>query len=464
MLIRVLIVDDEKRILTGLSKALESMNYYVETTTSPIKALNGVENKNFDVLITDLIMPHMDGIELLEKVKDKAPELPVIILTGHGTIESAVKAMRGGAYDYITKPFNLEEVDLIVKRAVEHSRLIGENIRLKNQLTRKQTYMNLVGESAAMQEVYRMIDRVKDIDTTVLIVGESGTGKELIAKAIHYGGQNPSAPLVIVDCAALTPSLLESELFGHIKGAFTGAYRDKAGYFEAANGGTIFLDEIGEFNYPLQTRLLRVLQEGEFSRVGDHRLIKVNVRVIAATNTDLDLAVREGRFREDLLYRLNVITIKVPPLRARTDDIPTLTDHFINKFSQKLKKRILGISDDALECFRDHPWHGNVRELENVIEQAITFCDEDVIQKKHLPETMRASELRSPFYTEPLDELTSVSYKEAKKKLVGNFTREYLNKLLGDFNGNVTAAARQAGIDRTCFYRMLRKFRKEEKK
>ncbi|MEW5947456.1 MAG: sigma-54 dependent transcriptional regulator [bacterium] len=456
---RVLVVDDEKRILAAMTKALVSLGYEVETAGSPDGALKALKSREFDVLISDLVMPGMNGLELLRKASALRPSLPVIILTGHGTIESAVAAMKEGAFDYVTKPFNVDEVALILRRAVEHNRLIAENIMLKTRLERRTGYHNLVGGSEAMQEVYRLIERLKDTESTVLIEGESGTGKELIAKAIHYSGNRGEFPFVTVDCGSITESLLESELFGHVKGAFTGAHRDRAGYFEAADRGTVFLDEIGEFSYHLQTRLLRVLQDGEFTRVGDHRTIRTSARVIAATNRDLEAAVGDGAFREDLFYRLNVITIKVPPLRQRRDDIPMLADHFVQKYSRRLKRTPPEIAPDALARLSECPWHGNVRELENAIEKVITLVDETTIRAHHLPGHVRsaAQTVEPAAGPAPAAGPTDGTYRDAKRKVLDDFSRDYITGILKAYGGNISAAARHAGMDRGCFYRLVKK-------
>ncbi|MFH1538606.1 MAG: sigma-54 dependent transcriptional regulator, partial [bacterium] len=462
---RVILVDDERRILAGLRKALESMGYKVSGAISAEKGLELLESEVCDVMITDLVMPGMDGIELLREVKAARPDLPVIILTGRGTVETAVEAMKEGAFDYIAKPFNIDEVDLILKRAVEHQKLVSENIELKTKLEKKQGLHGLVGGSEPMQEVYRIIERVRNTDSTVMIVGESGTGKELISKAIHYTGDNAGGPFVTVDCAAIAETLLESELFGHVKGAFTGAHRDKTGYFEAARGGTIFLDEIGEFSYPLQTRLLRVLQDGEFSRVGDHSTARVAVRVIAATNRDLEQAVAEKRFREDLFYRLNVIIIKAPPLRARVEDVGPLFDHFLHKFSARMKRQILRVSDEVIETLKEYPWPGNARELENTVEQLVTFCDDEVIGLEHLPERiLKSRSAPAAQATAAGGGLLKMSYKDAKKELIEGFTQEYIEALLGDCDGNVSEAAKRAGIDRACLHRLIKKHKVRKNK
>ena len=456
--IRILLVDDEQRLLDALAKGLRAMSYEVSACSSARDALRTLENESFHVLVTDLVMPEMDGMALLEQVREKRPGLPVIILTGHGTIPGAVKAMRQGAFNFITKPYNLDEVDANLKKAAEHASLIAENQALREQVDRRISFAGIIGESAPMQNVYRIIERVKDTRSTVLITGESGTGKELAARALHFSGFLKDRPFVTVDCAALAESLLESELFGHVRGAFTGAHKDHSGFFEAAHGGTIFLDEIGEFSPGLQTRLLRVLQEGEFTRVGDNKPRKVDVRVIAATNRDLESAVAKGSFREDLFYRLNVISILMPPLRQRIEDIPVLINHFLHKFNRKIGKRVMRVTPDAMEIFVKYPWPGNVRELENMMERLVTFCDDDAIKAIALPDEVKSKASQVQQEQRQSKKLIGMTYKEAKAEIVEKFTVEYLETLLADCGGKITRAANRSGMDRGCFYRLMKKY------
>lgn len=454
---KVLLVDDEARILDSFKKGLESIGWEVTPVNSGGEALRVLETSAPDVVITDLVMPDMDGLSLLSSIKKRLPAMPVIIFTGHGTVETAVRAMKEGAFDYITKPFNLDEVDMILSRALEHTRILAENMALKNQIKKSFSFENIIGGSDAMQAVYGIVDKIKDTRSNVLITGESGTGKELIAKAIHFNGFLRDMPFVTVDCAALSENLLESELFGHVKGAFTGAHRDKEGYFKAADGGTIFLDEIAEFSPHLQTRLLRVLQEGEFSRVGENRTARVNVRVIAATNKNLARAVKRGAFREDLYYRLNVINIHIPPLKERLEDIPELVSHFIARFNEKFSKSIEGISPDALSVFSLYEWPGNVRELENLMERTVIFCDEAVVQRRHLQEPLK-SLLKSMKPEENTGDLTSRIYKDAKNIIVRKFNENYIKELVRKSGGNISEAARRSGLDRSVIYRLIRKY------
>ncbi|HOY64672.1 MAG: Nitrogen assimilation regulatory protein [bacterium ADurb.Bin236] len=452
----ILLVDDEKRIREGVSRALKAMGHDVATAADGAEALDTMAEREPDVVITDLFMPGMDGMQLLAAAKERHPRSVVIIFTGRGTIESAVSAIKDGAFDYITKPFNLDAVEVVVNRAVAHRKLLVENASLKDQIGRANSYENIIGGSETMRDVYRVIDRIKDTWTNVLVTGESGSGKELVARAVHFSGAFKHKPFVTVDCASLSENLLESELFGHVKGAFTSAHRDKTGYFETADGGTVFLDEIAEFSSHLQTRLLRVIQEGEFSRVGETASRRVKVRIIAATNRNLEQAVRSGAFREDLFYRLNVISINVPPLRKRIEDIPDLVEFFLSKFNKKFGKNISSVSSDALAVFAEYDWPGNVRELENLMERTFIFCDDDVMRVHHLQEPLKT--IAGLAKTEAVPDLTDLNYKDAKEAVIRRFGREYFEELLEKCEGNISEAARRSGIDRGCFYRLIKKF------
>ncbi len=452
----ILLVDDEKRIREGVARALKAMGHDIATAADGAEALESMAEREPDVVITDLFMPGMDGIQLLAAAKERHPHSVVIIFTGRGTIESAVSAIKDGAFDYITKPFNLDAVEVVVNRAVAHRKLLVENASLKDQIGRANSYENIIGGSEAMRDVYRVIDRIKDTWTNVLVTGESGSGKELVARAVHFSGAFKQKPFVTVDCASLSENLLESELFGHAKGAFTSAHRDKTGYFETADGGTVFLDEIAEFSSHLQTRLLRVIQEGEFSRVGETVSRRVKVRIIAATNRNLEQAVRSGAFREDLFYRLNVISINVPPLRKRIEDIPDLVEFFLSKFNKKFGRNISSVSSDALAVFAEYDWPGNVRELENLMERTFIFCDDDAMRVHHLQEPLKT--IAGLSKTNAVPDLTDLNYKDAKDAVVRRFGREYFEELLEKCEGNISEAARRSGIDRGCFYRLIKKF------
>jgi len=369
----ILIVDDEKNYLVVLEALLAPEGFEIATSSSAIDALSLIRNSDLDLVIADMKMPGMTGMELLEECKKLKPELPVIIMTAYGTIETAVEAMKKHAYDFITKPFQNEQLKLTVKKALENYRLIKENKLLSEALTDRFRHGNIIGKSKPILKIYDIIDKVAQSKASVLISGPSGTGKELIAKAIHYGGPRKDRPFISVNCGALTETLLESELFGHEKGAFTGAVAMRKGRFELADGGTLFLDEVGEMTPALQVKLLRVLQEMEFERVGGTRAINVDVRILSASNRNLKEDVAQNLFREDLFYRLNVIDIEVPSLRERLDDIPLLVSHFIKKYSEEVTQTDIKLSPEVWKAFYAYAWPGNVRELENIIERGMVL-------------------------------------------------------------------------------------------
>jgi two-component system NtrC family response regulator len=388
----VLVVDDEKNYLVVLSELLGEEGYEVICAQSGPAALSLLGESDVDLVITDMKMPKMSGIELLQEVKRRDPDLPLIVMTAYGTVENAVEAMKKGALDYITKPFQNEELKLTIRKAVDHRRLLHRHRLLASELAERLGPHNIIGKSRPMQRIFELIALVAETKATVLITGESGTGKELIAKAIHFGSPRREAPFISVNCSALAETLLESELFGHERGSFTGATSSRKGRFELAEGGTLFLDEVGEMSPALQVKLLRVLQEMEFERVGGSRTLKVDVRVLAASNRDLKKAVSEGTFREDLFYRLNVVHLQIPPLRERPGDIPLLAAHFAAKYGRTLGKPELAVSPEAMEVLVRYPWPGNVRELENAIERAAILCRADVIRAGDLPEELRGGE------------------------------------------------------------------------
>lgn len=374
----IVIADDEPNIRRVLEAALTREGYNVITAENGKKALDVISSTpQIDILISDLIMPDINGVELLEAAREIDPGMSVLMITAHGTIKTAVDAMRLGAFDYITKPFDMDEMKIVVKKALERRHLIDENRELRQQLKRTYKFENIVGQSSKMQDIYKLIERVADSKASVLIRGESGTGKELVARALHYNSCRAQSPFVPVVCVALSEQLLESELFGHEKGSFTGAMTQKAGRFEMAHKGTLFLDEIGDIPGNVQMKLLRVLQEREFERVGGLKTIKVDVRLVTATNQGLEKAVKEGKFREDLYYRLQVVQIFLPPLREKKEDIPALIEHFIEKYNTENSRKIKYISPEALEMMLRYNWPGNVRELENSIERSIVLADSD---------------------------------------------------------------------------------------
>ena len=370
---KILVVDDEKSLREVLSIMLKRAGYAVTEASDGDEAIGHVNKEIYDLVITDLRMPKADGMDVLKAVKSSSPDTVVLVITAFATSDSAVEAMKQGAYDYLTKPFQVDEVQLIIRNALEKRRLSTENMLLKREMASQSSFAKIVGQSEAMQKVFDVVKKVADAKSNILICGESGTGKELVARAIHYNSARSAMPFVAVNCSAVPETLLESELFGHVKGSFTGAISNKAGLFEVANGGTIFLDEIGDTTPTIQVKLLRVIQEREFRRVGGNQDMKVDVRVIAATNRDLEKAVAEGTFREDLYYRLDVIPIRLPPLRLRTGDIPLLVTHFLEKFSQEGSKPVPTLSQEAMHVLLEHEWRGNVRELENLIERVVAF-------------------------------------------------------------------------------------------
>ncbi len=370
----ILLVDDEENTRTALSIALKREGYNVLSASNGEDGMEILDKSPVDIVLTDLKMPGVTGIELLKYASGRYPDVMVIVITGYASVESAITAMKDGAFDYITKPIKLEEVKITLKQACEKRNLLIENLLLKQQLKGKYRFENMVGASRPMQEVFSLMEKVAGADSTVLITGESGTGKELVAKAIHYNGPRKDKPFVAVNCAAIPGELLESELFGHLKGSFTGAVANRTGRFELAHTGTIFLDEIGSMTLPLQGKILRVLQEKEIERVGGGKTMKVDVRVISATNVNLERAVKRGHFRDDLYYRLNVIPIHLPPLRERVEDIPILAGHFIRKYSERLSKDILGLGPGVMDYLPAYDWPGNIRELENVLSSASIFA------------------------------------------------------------------------------------------
>lgn len=386
---KILIVDDNPDVLKLIADILKSNDYEVKTASSGASAIKELERNDYDMVLTDLMMPDVDGMQVLENAMLKTPKTMCIILTGHGTIKSSVEAIKKGAFDYVTKPVSRSELLIIVEKALKFKNLEEENIRLKKELKGKYHYKKIVGTSKAIKKIYDLIEKVSDTDGTVLITGASGTGKELIAKSIHYNSQRSDKPMVVINCGAIPEALLESELFGHEKGAFTGAYKKRIGRFEMANGGTIFLDEIGEMSPALQIKLLRVLQEQRFERVGATKTIHVDLRFIAATNKNLTIAINTEKFREDLYYRLNVIPIKVPSLKQRRSDIPLLIDFFMKKFQRGKKNKITDFSQVAMDAILAYNWPGNVRELENVIKRLTILCESPVVSFDDLPENIQ---------------------------------------------------------------------------
>jgi len=383
---QILIIDDEANNRDALSMLLTSAGYRVQATDSGEEALQIMQSTPFEIVITDLFLPGVSGIDILKKVKADSPYTNVILITGNASAETAVEAMKEGAFDYITKPFNIEKLKVLVAKALEKSQLVAENLYLRQQLRGKYKFENIIGNSLAIQQVFSRMEKIVQTDSTILILGESGTGKELVARAIHYNSSRKEQPFVAINCGAIPADLLESELFGHVRGSFTGAVLDKSGKFEVANNGTIFLDEIGTMPMHLQMKLLRVLQEQEVERVGGSKKIKLNVRVVSATNANLEEQVKRGLFREDLYYRLNVIPILLPPLRDRREDIALLARHFLQKTCKEMKRPLMSLSPEAMQALERYDWPGNVREMENVIERTVALTDGESIERRDLPQ------------------------------------------------------------------------------
>ncbi len=418
----ILIVDDEKNYLLILEDLLGEEGYQVVTSESAEKGLDIVAEYDLDAVITDMKMPGMDGMAFLERIHLQNPDLPIIMMTAYGSVEKAVEAMRKGAFDYILKPFKNEELKLTVRKAIDHHLLVRRNRYLTRELEERYQFGKIIGKSAPMQRIYQLIEKVAPSKATVLITGDSGTGKELIARAIHFNSPRRELPFISVNCGALPETLLESELFGHERGAFSGAVNLRKGRFELAHEGTLFLDEISEMSPPLQVKLLRVLQEMEFERVGGSQTIRVDVRIVAASNRILKEEVAERRFRSDLFFRLNVVHIHLPPLRERSDDIPLLVNHFLTKYSQESSASVITMEPEALRCLLDYSWPGNIRELENVIERAVILSNGEKIMVKDLPQEVRepAPPARTEDYRgEPLPEKT---WQPVELKSIGEFS------------------------------------------
>jgi DNA-binding NtrC family response regulator len=456
---RILIADDDEVSCELFAETLADQGFNVETVTSGDQALARLGQGHYDLLIVDVRMPGMSGLEVTRKVHEQFPALPVIVMTAFGSIEAAVEAIHEGAFDFISKPMNLAELKLAVQKALAQKKALHAADASETIVTTGNSHElgKIIGKTPAMLEVYKTVARVAPTKSTVLILGESGTGKEMIARAVHEHSPRANGPFVAVDCGALTETLLESELFGHVRGAFTGAVADKKGVFEEAQRGTCFLDEIGGIGANLQARLLRVLQEHEVRRVGGKDWMSVDVRVVAATNYNLYDAVKRGEFRQDLYYRLNVVAIHLPPLRERKDDIPLLVNHFLKHYSEENGKAIEGVSDDALTLLCSHDWPGNIRELENAIEQAVALSYQSVLTPDDFPHALREPQRASRLSQESSDAQSIFadrpSLEEVKKR--------YLLYVLQVTQGNVSATARILRVDRRSLYRMLARYKIE---
>ena len=449
----ILVVDDEEIVRTSCRRILSGADYIIETASDGDAAIGKLEDGPFDLVLTDLSMPDIDGISLLKKVREIYPETEVIIITGYGSVSNAVEALKYGAYDYIEKPFTPEALLNAVDRCLEKKRLLLENLRLKQEISSLYSLQNIIGSSPEMQKVFRMMATVAPTGSTVLINGESGTGKEIVARAIHYNSTRKDRPFVVVDCGSIPENLVESELFGHVKGSYTGAMSTEAGLLEAADGGTLFLDEVSNLPPAAQMKLLRVLQEREFRPVGGKNSVRLDLRVISATNRELRMMAKEGSFREDLYYRLNVFPINLPPLRDRMDDIPALAYHFLSRYSEEIGRDLPHISAHAMKCLIAHDWPGNVRELENVIHRAVIVCPSRVLKPEHIiiPRTGLADTPKS------LEDLKKQK-KALRDKSVEDIEKGFLTAALGRNNWNITKAARDVGMQRTNFHALMKKY------
>src|SRR5262245_18158758 len=454
---KILVVDDDRNLVELVKMKLKSANYEVTTVLQAEKAKEAVKSDAFDLGIVDLRLTNQDGLSLMEEIHAIRPEMPVIILTGHGSIESAVEAIKRGAYSYLTKPFDPREVLMQIARALENHTLAQENQRLKKLLQDRFGFTNIITKSEKMQLILETVSRIAGTESTVFIHGESGTGKELIAKAVHLASERKDKPFVAINCAALPETLLESELFGHEKGSFTGAVRSTKGLFSQAHEGTIFLDEIGDMPLSIQVKLLRVIEERQFYPIGSETPVRVNVRIIVATNKDLENEVKQGRFREDLFYRIHVIPIRLPPLRERQGDIPYLAEYFLKRHCERMKKNIKGFTPEAMKKLMLHDWPGNVRELENTIEYAVVMAQQDVITEELVLQTKAPSDGVTPeaglLRNVLLHDAPSKSLKEARAE----FEKAYLIGLLERSGGSAAQAAQIAGKYRADFYDLLKK-------
>jgi len=453
---RILVVDDEEIVLRSCLRILGGGAYEVESAQDGREALQKIEEGHFDILVLDIMMPKIGGLEVLQRVKESHPDIDVIMITGLSEIETAVQAMKLGAFDYLPKPFDPDELKLVVQRALERRQLLRENLDLKHEVSAKYRLENIIGSSPGMQAVFRLVAKCAPTSSTVLLTGESGTGKELIARAIHHNSLRKDKPFVAVDCNSLSENLLESELFGHVRGSFTGAVASKKGLFEAADDGTLFLDEIGNLSLATQAKLLRVIQEHEFKPVGDTRTQRANFRLICATNKDLAAMVAAGTFREDLFYRVNVFPIRVPPLRERRDDIPALAFHFLKRFNEVLGKQVTEVSTGAMSAIMNHDWPGNVRELENTIQRAVILAADNVIRQAHLGEIVDTSLRLDLDVPKTSDELKQTK-KAAREKSVESIEKSFVLAALRRNSWNVTRSAEETGMQRANFQALMKK-------
>jgi DNA-binding NtrC family response regulator len=456
---KILIVDDDEGIRTSLSSLLGQSGYEVLAVDDGYKAIKKISDENWDLALVDLKMPGIDGFEVLRRITRINSDLPIIIITAYGAVESAVNAMSEGAIDYITKPFTADEIKIRIDKALEKRRLITENIYLRKELTARYEMHNIIGKSEAMQEIFRLIGKVAPTDSTILIRGQSGTGKELIARAIHQNSLRKDNKFIAVDCGALPETLLESELFGHVKGSFTDAVVTKRGLLEVADGGTFFLDEVGDLSTGIQSKLLRVLQEKEFRQVGGIKNIKVDVRLIAATNKDLEDMIKNERFREDLYYRLNIVPIYLPSLKERKEDIPFLVQHFLEKYNKRKNKNIRGVSPDAMSILMDFDWPGNVRELENILERLVIMTDSEIIEIEHIPAHIQGKRICFNIPTAQTNKELKKLKQQIRSQAVENVEKAFVINALKKSDWNISKAARIVGMRRQNFQKLMHKYK-----
>jgi two-component system response regulator HydG len=449
---RILVVDDEQSHRTMLKAVLSKEGYDISEADDGISAVKAVESESFDLILMDIRMTDMDGIEAMGQIKKMSPSVPIIMMTAYASIKTAVEALKSGAYDYLTKPLDIDELKILIKKGLEHYRLQEENVLLKERLADRFDFSKIIGKSRRMKELFENLSLIAPSDATILIYGESGTGKELVANAIHQNSPRAQKPFIKVSCAALPETLLESELFGHERGAFTGAVSRKLGRFQLADGGTLFLDEVNVMSSTTQVKLLRVLQEREFEPLGSTKTIHVDIRLIAATNKELEAEVKEGRFREDLFYRLNVVPIHLPPLRERKEDIPLLAEHFFKLYQEKNKKSIKGFLPKTIDTLMRYDWPGNIRELENVIERAVLLCRGEYVSPKDLP---------SPFQGEPIGEQPIISIPPGMT--LEELEKEAILQTLEETGANRTQTAQILGISRKTLQNKLKEYGLEEK-
>ncbi len=447
---KILIIDDEEDMLESCSRILARKQYKCITSNDPFEAIRIASVEHPTLVLTDLKMPKKDGMEVLKELKDIDPSIIVLVFTAYASVSSAVEAIREGAFDFISKPFSADQLLVSIERALDHRRLTEENRNLRTQIESTCGLDKIIGNSAAIKNVFEIVKKVAATDANILLYGESGTGKELTARSIHLNSKRRDKAFVPVDCITLAENILESELFGHEKGAFTGASMAKQGLFEVADKGTIFLDEIGKINLSVQAKLLRVVQERQLRKVGGSSLIDVDFRVISSTNIDLNKAIEEEKFIEDLFWRLNVITIEIPPLRERREDIDLLANHFIDEFSKKNGKNVKGISKEAMEILKKYDWPGNIRELQNVIERAMSLTDSNYIASLDLPDHVLEG-------TDSGAYIKNMPFKLAKRKWLDAFEKKYFADILKESNGNISRAAQKAGIDRKTIYRIFKR-------